>query len=93
MVQEIIDLSDEETEEITKLKAGQGLLLAGETRSFISMTPSEAEKMLTFTDSETLNKYISIKRKTDEEQRLQELYTNSEDLDYLFDDAEEVEST
>ena len=92
MVQDIIDLSDEETESITKLKAGQGLLLAGETRSFISMTPSEAEKMLTFTDSETLEKYLEIKRRNQEEQRLKELYEEDSDLDYLFEEPQGKET-
>ena len=87
MVQEIIDLSDEETKEISKLKAGQGLLLAGETRAFIYMTPSEAEKMLTFTDSETLEKYLDIKKQKEEKQRIKELYENAEDLDQLFEDT------
>ncbi len=93
IVQDMIDLTNEETEAVTKFKAGQGLLLAGETRMYLTMTPSDTEKLLTFTDNETLEKYLGIKKQKEEEQRLHELYANSEDLDYLFDDAEGVKST
>ena len=85
VVQDMIDLSDSEVSNVTKFKAGQGLLLAGDTRVYLTMTPSETEKLLTFTDKETLEKYVAIKKKKEEEERLMELYENAEELDVLFD--------
>lgn len=85
VVQNMIDLSDSEVSNVTKFKAGQGLLLAGDTRVYLTMTPSETEKLLTFTDKETLEKYVAIKKKKEEEERLMELYENAEELDVLFD--------
>ena len=52
----------------------------------------EAEKMLTFTDSETLEKYLEIKRRNQEEQRLKELYEEDSDLDYLFEEPQGKET-
>jgi type IV secretory pathway VirB4 component len=85
VVQDMIDLSDSEVSNVTKFKAGQGLLLAGDTRVYLTMTPSETEKLLTFTDKETLEKYVAIKKKKEEKERLMELYENAEELDVLFD--------
>ena len=88
IVQETVDLTNEEAEQVTKLKAGQGLLLAGETRMYIQMTPSRTEQLLTFTDKETLEKYMDIKRQQEEEERLQELYADAEEIDDYFEDDE-----
>ena len=92
-VQDIVDLTNQETEAVQRFKAGQGLLLAGETRMYLTMTPSETEKLLTFTDKETLERYISIRKKQQEEEKLKELYKDAVDLDDMFayDDSQEAD--
>ena len=91
IVQDMIDLSDSEVSNVTKFKAGQGLLLAGDTRVYLTMTPSETEKLLTFTDKETLEKYVAIKKKKEEEERLMELYKDAVDLDDMFEYEEPLQ--
>ena len=88
IVQDMIDLSESEVSNVTKFRAGQGLLLAGETRMYLMMTPTETEKLLTFTDKETLERYVGLKKQREEQERLQELYQDAEDLDDLFDVSE-----
>ena len=93
-VQDIVDLTNQETDSVQKFKAGQGLLLAGETRMYLMMTPSETEKLLTFTDKDTLERYVSIRKKQQEEDKLKELYKDAVDLDDMFeyDDASQEAS-
>jgi hypothetical protein len=55
---------------------------------YLMMTPTETEKLLTFTDKETLERYVGIKKQKEEQERLQELYPDAEDLDDLFDVSE-----
>ena len=85
IVQDMIDLSESEVSNVTKFKAGQGLLLAGEVRMYLRMMPSETEKLLTFTDKETLERYIGLKKQKEDEKRRMEIYKNAEELDNLFD--------
>lgn len=88
IVQDMIDISESEVSNVTRFKAGQALLIAGETRIYLMMTPTETEKLLTFTDKETLEKYVNLKKKREEEERLQELYQDAIELDDLFDYSE-----
>lgn len=86
IVKEMIDLSDEEESNVTKFKqAGQGLLLAGNTRKYIQMTPSDTEKLLTFTDRETLNLYEGMRKEQEYREQLEQLMEGAEDLSDLFD--------
>ncbi len=52
---------------------------------YLMMTPSETEKLLTFTDKDTLERYVSIRKKQQEEDRLKELYKDAVDLDDMFE--------
>lgn len=61
-VKEMVGLTGAECSRILKFKAGQGLLLAGDNRMTLQFHPSETEKLLTFTDRETLLKYAEKKR-------------------------------
>jgi len=88
IVQDMIDISESEVSNVTRFKAGQALLIAGETRIYLMMTPTETEKLLTFTDKETLEKYVNLKKRREEEERLQELYQDAIELDDLFDYSE-----
>ena len=84
-LQDIVDLTNQEAEAITKFKAGQALLLAGETRLYLTMKPSETEQLLTFTDRETLERYVQLKRRSEEINRFNEMSKDATDLDEIFD--------
>ena len=91
MVQEIVDLSDEETGRLSRQHPGEALLLAGETRLFMRIMPSETEKLLTFTDRETLMRYAQYKRAQEEKERSKKMSETARNLDDLFDEDEEID--
>ena len=91
MVQEIVDLSDKETGRLSRQHPGEALLLAGETRLFMRIMPSETEKLLTFTDRETLMRYAQYKRAQEEKERSKKMSETARDLDDLFDEDEEID--
>jgi len=86
-VKEMIDLTDSEVNRILKFKAGQGLLIAGDNRMSLTFNPSETEKLLTFTDNETLKRYADIKRK-EEVQKAKE-----DEMSKYTDITEDLETT
>lgn len=61
-VRDMIGLSQSECESILRFKPGEGLLVAGESRMQLHFNPSDTEKLLTFTDNETLLRYAKMKR-------------------------------
>lgn len=78
IVSEMVDLTDREEEQLKNYQAGQALLLAGKARMQLQFMPSETEKLLTFTNEETLNKYIQLKK--DEEIKNDKNYIAFDDL-------------
>ena len=84
-VQDIIGLTNQEASQLTKFKAGQGLIIAGETRMFVQFNPSETEKLLTFTDNETLEKYLEVKKQMEEDQQYQDEVNQMDDINDVFD--------
>jgi len=52
---------------------------------FIRMTLTETEQLLTFTDTETLNKYINLKLEKERQEQMEELMKDATDISDLFD--------
>jgi len=88
---EMIELTENEISAISRFKSGQGLMVAGESRIRIQFTPSETEKLLTFTDEATLLKYAQLKRMEKEEEAKKEIAQEIEDIDENIESYEEVE--
>lgn len=61
-VRDMVGLTDAECRRIERFKAGQGLFIAGENRMPLQFNPSETEKLLTFTDHDTLLRYAELQR-------------------------------
>ena len=83
-VREMVGLTDAECRKIERFRAGQGLFIAGENRMTLQFNPSETEKLLTFTDNETLQRYAMIQseRAREEERRL--AMENAENMQDVF---------
>lgn len=79
-VQEVLDLTDEERENIRKFNTGDALLIAGETHMNIHVTPSEKEKLYIFTDKESIERFEKEKREREEAERLARLFDNADDM-------------
>ncbi len=77
-VKEMVGLTNSECEKILKFKAGQGLLIAGDSRMTLQFNPSETEKLLTFTDNETLMKYAEMKRQEEYRQKEEQIRKEQE---------------
>ena len=92
IVQDMLDLSDNEQIQVTKLRSGEGLLLAGDNRMFIRMTLTETEKLLTFTDTETLNRFINLKLEEERQALMDEQMKDATDIGELFDLNETAEA-
>lgn len=92
IVQDILDLSDNERIQVTRLRSGEGLLLAGDNRMFIRMTLTETEKLLTFTDTETLNRFINLKLEEERQALMDEQMKDATDIGELFDLNETAEA-
>ena len=93
-VKDLIDLTSDEMRSIKQFSPGQALFLAGTNRMSIQFTPSETEKLLMFTDQETINRYDQIKREKErqarsEERRKQER-ENPFDFNDVFEESEDI---
>ena len=88
---DMIELTENEISAISRFKSGQGLMVAGESRIRIQFTPSETEKLLTFTDEATLLKYAQLKRMEKEEEAKKEIAKEIEDIDENIESYEEIE--
>lgn len=89
VVADYFKLTEREKASIQKFKAGEGLILSGETRMSVKFTPSETEKLLTFTDDETLRRYREIKQQEKQQEEAQKRLAEAKDLDDLFAADEE----
>lgn len=83
-VSEMVDLSKREEDEIVKMDIGCGLLIAGETRMMLHFTPSETEKLLTFTDKKTLERYAEMEEYKKIKKAEQDIIDNAPKLDEMF---------
>lgn len=85
-VAQIIDLSESEEQMIARFepKSGSALLIAGQDRVQMRIMPSETEKLLVFTDSDTLNKYIQKKKEKEEAEKRKKIYQEAELLDNII---------
>ena len=93
-VSELINLTNDEARSIQQFSPGQALFLAGSNRMTIQFTPSETEKLLMFTDNETIDKYNEIKKakerqEKDEERRKLER-ANPVDFNDVFEDDDDI---
>lgn len=87
---EMIELTENEISAISRFKSGQGLMVAGESRVRIQFTPSETEKLLTFTDEATLIKYAQLKKLEQEEDKKQAKLAQAEVIDGELETYEEA---
>jgi len=90
---DMIELTENEISAISRFKAGQGLMVAGESRVKLQFTPSETEKLLTFTDQETLIKYAQLKKDEKENKKKQKMLDTAKPIDDEFIDYEEVKNS
>lgn len=90
-VRDMIGLTNAECEQILRFKAGQGMLIAGDNRMRLQFNPSETEKMLTFTDNETLLKYVEIKKKKEAEEKARASMPKVESIDSVLEDANKIQ--
>lgn len=89
---EMIELTENEISAISRFKSGQGLMVAGESRIKIQFTPSEAEKLLTFTDEATLLRYAQLKRMKQQEELKRKEAQKTEELGGEFVITKQVEA-
>jgi len=89
---EMIELTDSEIRSISRFKAGQGLMVAGESRIRIQFTPSETEKLLTFTDEATLIKYAQLKKQENENILKTEKLNSVEDIEEKLETYEQAKN-
>lgn len=89
LVADIFKLTAKEKAAIIKFKAGEGLLIARDTRMKVKFTPSETEKLLTFTDDETLMRYRELKQRQKQEEEMEKRLADAVELDDLFESNEE----
>jgi len=90
---DMIELTENEISAISRFKAGQGLMVAGESRVKLQFTPSETEKLLTFTDQETLIKYAQLKKDEKENKKKQKMLDTAKPIDDEFIHYEEVKNS
>lgn len=81
---EMIDLTKEECTQIENFNKGEALLISGPVRMNIKFTPSQTEKMLTFTDSETINKFAGKAKEEAKIRARQEAIENAKSIDEIF---------
>ena len=79
-VKEMVGLTNNECAQILRFKAGEGLLISGDNRVSLRFNPSYTERLLTFTDKETLEEYAVLKEQEEEEKRRLEKMKNEENL-------------
>lgn len=73
-IKDMVDLTEDECSAIQEFSAGQALMITGTNRMRIQFTPSETERLLTFTDKKTLQTFSEIEQKRlAEEKRKEEL--------------------
>ena len=84
-VQDLLDLTPAEVDQIRRFSQGQALLLAGETRLTMSVVLSETEKLLIYTDRGTLDRAIRLKEMEVEKKREAENAEGEGTLDTLID--------
>ena len=86
-IRDMVDLSNSECNSIKQFKKGEALMINGSNRMNIRFTPSETEKMLTFTDANTINKYAEISKKEKAEEEEKEAIKNAKSEDEIFVNA------
>lgn len=87
---DMIELTESEISIISRAKAGEGLMVAGESRVRLQFVPSETEKLLTFTDQETLIKYAQLKKNEKENKHIQQMLDSAECIDDDFVTSEDI---
>lgn len=83
-IKDMVDLSDSECNSIKQFKKGEALMINGSNRLNIRFKPSETEKMLTFTDKQTIDKFAEISKKERDEQERKEAIENAQSEDDIF---------
>ena len=84
-VSEMVGLTDSECNKILRFKAGQGLLIAGDNRMTLQFNPSETEKLLTFTDNETLMRYAQLKKQEELAEHMKKAFKNAKPISDAFE--------
>ena len=83
-VSEMVGLTKEERKAISRFKAGEGLLIAGDSRMTLRFTPSETEKLLTFTDKATLDKVARLEQQKKKDMEIEEEKRNAKSMAETF---------
>ena len=86
-VSEMVGLTKEERKAISRFKAGEGLLIAGDSRMTLRFTPSETEKLLTFTDKATLDKVARLEQQKKKDMEIEEEKRNAKSMAETFVNA------
>lgn len=86
-VSEMVGLTKEEHKAISRFKAGEGLLIAGDSRMTLRFTPSETEKLLTFTDKATLDKVARLEQQKKKDMEIEEEKRNAKSMAETFVNA------
>ena len=83
-VREMAGLTEAECRRIRNFRQGQGLLIAQDSRMSLQFNPSDTERLLTFTDRDTILAYREMKKEQEYQAERAELIENAEGMDRMF---------